>query len=111
MLVSAATRSVRLWDLETNQLNSDMTGTNLNSFVRCLAIVPDKQLLAAACDKVITLWDLRTSNNEGVLRGHKDEVRTMHVANNYLFSAGKGLTNSGALFVWDLRYLNFNSPM
>jgi len=72
MLVSSATRSVRLWDLETNQLNSDITGTNLNSFVRCLAISQEKQLLAAACDKIITLWDLRTSNNEGVLRGHKD---------------------------------------
>jgi len=35
----------------------------------------------------------------------------MHIANNYLFSAGKGLTNSGSLLVWDLRYLNFNTPM
>jgi hypothetical protein len=35
----------------------------------------------------------------------------MRIVNNYLFSAGKGLTNSGGLLVWDLRYLNFNSPM
>lgn len=35
----------------------------------------------------------------------------MHIVNNYLFTAGKGLTNSGSLLVWDLRYLNFNVPM
>lgn len=111
MLISAATRNIRLWDLETNQMSSDITGLNLNSFVKALAVAPEKELLAASCDKLITLWDLRTSNSEGVLRGHKDEIRTMRIVNNYLFSAGKGLTNSGGLLVWDLRYLNFNSPM
>jgi len=71
----------------------------------------DKQLLAASCDKIVTLWDLRSSNSEGVLRGHKDEIRSMHIINNYLFTAGKGLSNSGGLLIWDLRYLNFNNPM
>lgn len=92
-------------------MSSDITGLNLNSFVKALAVAQEKELLAASCDKLITLWDLRTSNSEGVLRGHKDEIRTMRIVNNYLFSAGKGLTNSGGLLVWDLRYLNFNSPM
>jgi WD40 repeat protein len=72
MLISAATRNIRLWDLETNQMSSDITGLNLNSFVKALAVAPEKELLAASCDKLITLWDLRTSNSEGVLRGHKD---------------------------------------
>jgi WD40 repeat protein len=92
-------------------LCSDITGNNLNSFVKSIAVSSEKELLVASCDKLITLWDLRTSNNEGVLRGHKDEIRTMKIVNNYLFSAGKGLTNSGGLLVWDLRYLNFNNPM
>lgn len=68
-------------------------------------------MLAAACDKTVTLWDLRTSRSEGVLRGHRDEVRALHIADNLLFTAGKGLPNSGSLLVWDLRYLNFNSPL
>jgi WD40 repeat protein len=72
LLISAATRNIRLWDLETNQMTSDINGLNINSFVKSLAIAPEKELLAASCDKLITLWDLRTSNNEGVLRGHKD---------------------------------------
>ncbi len=53
-------------------MNSDISGVNLNSFVKSLAVSHEKELLVASCDKLITLWDLRTSNNEGVLRGHKD---------------------------------------
>lgn len=83
----------------------------MNSFVKSLTLYSDKQLLAASCDKLITLWDLRTSNNELVIRGHKDEIRAMKIVNNYLFSAGKGLTNSGGLLVWDLRYLHYSNPM
>ena len=86
-------------------------GSNLSYFVRSLAIHPEKQLLAAACDKVVNLYDLRQSSVEGTLRGHREEVRCLHIVDNYLFTAGKGLSNSGSLLVWDLRYLNFNSPM
>lgn len=86
-------------------------GSNLSYFVRSLAIHPEKQLLAAACDKVVNLYDLRQSSVEGTLRGHKEEVRCLHIVGNYLFTAGKGMSNSGSLLVWDLRYLNFNSPM
>lgn len=68
-------------------------------------------MLVAACDKVITLWDLRQSSNQGVLRGHKEEIRCLHIANNYLFTAGKGLSNSGSLFVWDIRFLNSTNPL
>lgn len=111
MLISSANRSIRIWDLSDNKLISDIIHPNLNYFVRSLAVHHEKQFLAAACDKLVTLWDLRSSSHEGVLRGHKEEVRCLHVAGNYLFTGGKGLSNSGSLLVWDLRYLNFNSPM
>ena len=52
-----------------------------------------------------------TLNIEGTLKGHKDEVRTMHINNDLLFTGGKGLANSGSLLVWDLRNLNPNHPM
>ena len=112
-MVSSANRSIRIWDLSNNALVSDITNNNLNYlnyFVRSLAIHPEKQLLAAACDKVVTLWDLRQASNEGVIRGHKEEVRCLHIVDNYLFTAGKGLSNSDSLLVWDLRYLKFNTP-
>jgi len=111
MLISSANRNIRIWDLADNKLLSDIQNPNLNTFVRSLAVWPEKQLLVAACDKVVTLWDLRQSSNEGVLRGHKEEVRCLHISNNYLFTAGKGLSNSGSLFVWDLRFLNSSNPL
>lgn len=84
---------------------------NLSTFVKSLAVSTEKKLLAAACEKQVTLWDLRQSSNEGVLKGHKEEVRCLHIANNYLFTAGKGLSNSGSLLVWDMRFMNFAHPL
>ena len=54
-------------------------------------------------DKVINVWDLRTFRSEMTLKGHKDEIRQMHVHKDILFSAGKGTVNGGSLLVWDLR--------
>lgn len=73
--------------------------------------------MAAACDKNILLWDLRTYESVAALRGHKDEVRCLHSTlnqngnNNWLFSAGKGSTNGGSLLIWDLRMLDCQSPI
>jgi WD40 repeat protein len=61
-LISTATRNVRIWDLETNKLESDITGPSLPSFVKNVIVHQDRQLMATACDKNITLWDLRTLN-------------------------------------------------
>jgi hypothetical protein len=37
------------------------------------------------------------------LKGHKDEIRMLHIHQDTLFSAGKGTVNGGSLIVWDLR--------
>ena len=66
--------------------------------------------MLTACEKVITIWDLITLNVECSLKAHKDEVRTMHIINNLLFTGGKGLANSGSLLIWDLRQLDPNKP-
>ena len=44
------------------------------------------------------------------LKSHKDEVRTMHIVDDILFTGGKGLVNSAALMVWDLRNIDPNKP-
>lgn len=59
--------------------------------------------MITACEKVIGVWDLVTLQNIGTLRGHKDEIRAMHIAENLLVSGGKGSTINGAIFFWDLR--------
>lgn len=72
---------------------------------------PDRRLIFTACDKTITIWDLITLEVQGILKSHKDEVRTIHNHNDYLFSGGKGLANSGSLLIWDLRKLNPNQAL
>jgi WD40 repeat protein len=66
--------------------------------------------MLTACEKTVTVWDLVTLNVGFTLKAHKDEVRTMHIVNDMLFTGGKGLTNSGSLLIWDLRNLDPNKP-
>lgn len=73
--------------------------------IKCMTIWESKNLLLTASDKSILLWDLISLTNVGVLKGHKDEIRTMNITSdqNLLFSGGKGTNNGGALLIWDLR--------
>lgn len=111
ILISTGTKSLKIWDLETSKIISDLSGTHLPGFVKYVMVDPLRNLMFTACEKNITIWDLVTLNVEGTLKGHKDEVRTMHINNDLLFTGGKGLANSGSLLVWDLRNWNPNHPM
>ena len=57
-----------------------------------MTIWDEKKLLLTASDKVIMLWDMISLTNVGMLKGHKDEIRTLKISpdGNLLFSAGKG---------------------
>ena len=111
MLISTGTKSLKIWDLETSKVISDLSGPHLSGFVKFVAVNPEMRVMVTACDKIVTIWDLITLNVEGQLKAHKDEVRTMHMVGDYLFSAGKGGTNSGSLLAWDFRNLNPNCPL
>jgi len=45
------------------------------------------------------------------MKCHKDEVRVIHNAGDYIFTGGKGSPNGGSLLVWDLRKLNPNQAL
>lgn len=83
---------------------SDINATN-QGFIKSMTIWESKNLLLTASDKQIALWDLISLTNVGTLKGHKDEIRAMNITmdGNFLFSAGKGSNNGGALLLWDLR--------
>lgn len=89
---------------------AELSGNNLNSFVKSVIFFPGRNTFATACDRLVTFWDIQTMNAVGTLKAHKEEVKAMHTNGNYFFTAGKGLANSGALLVWDLRNVNPNSP-
>lgn len=64
-----------------------------------------RNVLVTASDKVINVWDLVSLQSIGTLRGHKDEIRALHVSNDMLISAGKGGVANGSVLTWDLRSL------
>lgn len=62
--------------------------------------------MITCCDKNVTLWDLVSLQVISTLKGHKDEVRVLHVKDN-LYSGGKGSSSGGSIFAWDFRSTNF----
>lgn len=49
------------------------------------------------------MYDLRTFEQVAILKAHQNEIRSLHIDDNYLFSCGKGSINNGGIFKWDLR--------
>jgi len=67
-----------------------------------VAIDPIRPLFFTACDKIVSIWESSTLELKGTLKAHKDEVRTIHISGNYLFTGGKGTNNS-------IRRMNINN--
>jgi hypothetical protein len=40
MLISTSIKSLKLWDLETNKVISDLSGIHLNGFVKHVVVEP-----------------------------------------------------------------------
>lgn len=60
LLVSSATKNIRVWDLENKKLISDLTGPQLASSVKYVLIDPIRGLFLSACERTVTIWDLVT---------------------------------------------------
>lgn len=48
-LLSAASRSIKMWDLETKKMVTELTGPHVLGSVRYLSIDPERQLFYSAC--------------------------------------------------------------
>lgn len=81
------------------------------SAVRYVKIDPERRLFLTACEKTVTIWDLISLEVRAVLKGHKDQVQTIHGYGDFVFTGGKGSPSSGSLLVWDLRKLNPNQAL
>ncbi len=62
ILISTGTKSLKIWDLETSKIISDLSGPHLSSFVKYVMVDPERRLMFTACEKNITIWDLVTLN-------------------------------------------------
>ena len=113
-LYSAAARSLRIWDVGTMKLLSDLT--EKIGVIKAIAFWRERNLLMTAAEKNIMMWDVVSLTNVGVLKGFKEEIKALHFVSrtenesDLLFAASKGSSQSGGLLVYDLRKTN-NSPM
>lgn len=61
-LISTANRSLKIWDIETNKLIADLSTMHLQNFVKHVSVHPERKIMAVACDKQVSIWDLSTLN-------------------------------------------------
>jgi WD40 repeat protein len=77
-LYSTSNKSLRIWDLETMNVVSDINAHQ--NFIRCLNAWEERKLLLTASDKTIILWDMISLTQVAQLKGHKEEIRALAVA-------------------------------
>ena len=113
-LYSAAARSLRIWDVGTMKLLSDLA--EKIGVIKAIAFWKERNLLMTAAEKSIMMWDVVSLTNVGVLRGFSEEIKALHFVSrtenesDLLFAASKGSGQTGGLLVYDLRKTN-SSPM
>jgi len=96
-LLSTSAKSLKVWDLNTFSCVQEMQPHS--KLVKGLALCPEENLILTSSDRLIAIWDQRCLQQVGQLKGHKDEIKTLYMYNGLLYSAGKGTSSSGALFV------------
>ena len=75
-LYSAAARSLRIWDLDTMSLRSDLT--DKIGVIKAIAVWKERNLLLTAAEKNIIMWDTVSLTNVGILKGFKEEIKALH---------------------------------
>ena len=89
-LYSAAARSLKIWDLSTMRLLSDLS--DKIGVIKSIALWKERNLLMTAAEKNIMMWDVVSLTNVGCLKGFKEEIKALHFVpeKQLLFAASKG---------------------
>lgn len=75
-LYSAAARSLRIWDIGTMRLLSDIS--DKIGVIKSIALWKERNLLMTAAEKNIMMWDVVSLTNVGVLKGFKEEIKALN---------------------------------
>ena len=75
-LYSAAARSLKIWDLSTMRLLSDLS--DKIGVIKSIAVWKERNLLMTAAEKIILMWDVVSLTNVGCLKGFKEEIKALH---------------------------------
>jgi WD40 repeat protein len=105
LLFASSNKSMKLWDIERDMAEkSDLKAPS--GIVRKVHFWSGRQIMMAAYDKSIILWDMVSLTSIGNLKVHKEDIRALATGgstNSLLFSGGKGNPSGGALVIWDIR--------
>ena len=73
LLVTSGTKSINIWDIETCQLVADLSNPNyLQNFVKSVLAIHQNNYIAAACEKQVFIWDIKSYSSVAVLKAHRD---------------------------------------
>lgn len=89
-LYSAAARSLRIWDVGSMRLLSDLT--EKVGVIKAIAFWKERNLLMTAAEKNIMMWDVVSLTNIAIYKGIKEEIKALHFVpeKELLFAASKG---------------------
>lgn len=99
VLATAGGRSIRIWDLETNQLDCELEAED---FVGAIVFSPDGKRIASGGEDVkVQIWSLAKQKRVGALEGHADPVSGVAYSpdGKLLISGSK----DGTIRAWDAR--------
>lgn len=72
-LVSSGTGGIKIWNFKNGELINILSETS-DDFIRCFAIHPRKQILAAGCHTNIEIWNLTNRQLLDVLNSHNSII-------------------------------------
>jgi WD40 repeat protein len=83
--------TVKVWQLQNNQLSLRQTLSGHAGWVTAVAISPDgRRIISGSSDKTIKIWDATTGGLQQTLTGHKSAVYDLAIApENTLVSASQ----------------------
>jgi WD40 repeat protein len=92
-------KTLKVWNLETGQEKSTLTGHR--DWVCAVAVTPDgKHVISGSGDKTLKVWNLETGQEKSTFTGHRISVSAVAVTSNgkYVISGSGDKT----LKVWNL---------
>ncbi|KRX92156.1 TP53-regulating kinase [Trichinella pseudospiralis] len=107
-------KSIKLWDIRTNNPLAVMTLLGHSGTVRCLQLngsrlasgsndhtlkMDDEKIISGSYDKTLRTWDLKTGQQSATFSGHEGEVLCLQFDRRKLISG----SSDRSIRIWDLR--------
>ncbi|ETO10826.1 WD-40 repeat protein [Reticulomyxa filosa] len=111
----SADKTIRLWDVETSKSLHIFNGheggiwcidiSSLQNNNNNIGLIGGNgyTICSGSIDKTIKIWDIETTKQFNVLKGHKDWVRSVKYGSNELLNTILSGSNDESIRLWDIR--------